>query len=118
MQRDTLIEENNKLKQPLSASSEAIASTLPALSDKAKTLLLAASEDKVGSINIIKHSTGQFIKVGNKDFGEDNNPRSEAEWEAAIEELESLGYIKLKSEDYYTVTSIGFAIGDQFRRVA
>jgi hypothetical protein len=68
--------------------------TMPSLSDDAKTLLKETSLDKTGIILNIKHMGGSTIQTNGKQFNEPGNHRSEAQWEAAIEDLLSNGLLQ------------------------
>jgi hypothetical protein len=111
-ERNTLIDKINSLSP---TSSETAKLSLPKLSEKATTLLLEGSQDPRGGIMVVEYGGGKFIQVNTKNLGNDGDPRDEAEWDVAIDELQNSGYIKYKSENYYLVTDAGFKLADKIR---
>jgi hypothetical protein len=63
-------------------------SLIGSLSEKAKNLLKEASQDQSGIVLLVDHDDGKTLQTNGKSFIEMGNPRSRAEWEAVIEELE------------------------------
>jgi predicted nucleotide-binding protein len=66
------------------------------LSDDAKALLIAAAEDKHGSLTFTRSMYGLSVSTNGREFCENNNKRDEARWSATKEELLSSGTV----EDY------------------
>lgn len=58
------------------------------LSEKAKSLLKEASQDQSGIVAVVDHDAGKSLATNGKSFIEAGNPRSRAEWESVIEELQ------------------------------
>ena len=54
--------------------------------------------------------SGTTIQYGNGSIGDASGRREFAKWDAAIEELISLGMIKKtgKKDDIYTITNVGY----------
>jgi len=63
------------------------------LTEEANTLLVEAAKSRDGSILKATTMEGLIIQIGNKQFGEMNNPRSEAIWEDALDLLVRYGLI-------------------------
>ncbi len=63
------------------------------LTEEANTLLVEAAKSRDGSILKVTVMEGLIIQVGNKHFGEMNNPRSEAIWKDALDLLLRYGLI-------------------------
>jgi len=95
---------------------EAISSVpdVPDLSREAQTLLKEAVQDANGGIMRLPHSGGLFIQTHEKGFVEENNPRSRAVWEGALQELEANGLIAAANykREYFEVTRSGYEIAE------
>jgi hypothetical protein len=63
-------------------------SLVSSLSEKAKNLLREASQDQSGVVLLVDTDAGKNLQTNGKSFIETGKPRSRAEWEAVIEELE------------------------------
>jgi len=87
---------------------------IPALSEEATRLLIEAAQDKNGIIMRLHTLGGTTIQTNEKQFAEQGNPRSEAEWEAAVDELENHTLIQdraMKGEVYF-MTHEGYKVAD------
>ena len=85
----------------------------PSISSDATTLLTDAVEDAENGLGaIVKTKTlgGTFIQTNGKNFGEADDRRSIARWEAAIEELLRVGYLEDPTgrDSLFQVTHQGF----------
>lgn len=60
---------------------------LPVLSDRAKFILIEASQDPDGTILRLPARVGYYIHTNGMDFGEGEDSRSAAQWVAAFDEL-------------------------------
>lgn len=84
------------------------------LSPEAKILLIEGAEDPNGQIMKLKMSGGLVIQANRKTINTERNPRSDAKWISAFEELVSndllraIGY----KEEIYSLTKKGFEIAD------
>ena len=87
------------------------------LSKQAKELLIEANEDDYGAIDIFETLGGKSIQTNHKQFVEIGNPRSEAIWEGAINDLLNAGFLaeeitlngshfKLTREGYEAIDSL------------
>jgi len=87
----------------------------PALSDKAKDLLVAAATTGSGQIMRIRVSGGLSIQAGSRNFVDMGNPRSEARWERALEELVDLDLIRDQGYkgEVYRLTAHGYDAVDK-----
>jgi hypothetical protein len=56
---------------------------------------------------------GFDIQTHDTSFVEPNNPRSEAKWKQAVQDLERRGLIERQSESLLTVTDAGFKLADR-----
>lgn len=87
---------------------------IPNLSREAQTLLKEASKDPNGVI-ISLHTLGGFsIQTNNKEFVGDNNPRTNAIWEGALEEIEDQGLIVDRGykREVFKLTRQGYEIAE------
>jgi hypothetical protein len=80
------------------------------LSPDARALLATAAADQQGMIVVLRTMTGAIIQAGQQAFGEPQNQRSIAKWEAAIAELRERGLIRDAdgSGKYFRVTDAGY----------
>ena len=86
----------------------------PALSPDARELLVAAAKSRNGAVLIFKLVAGTAISCNNKQFVELGNPRSEAQWKRAAEDLQQAGLIQFPERDgsLWKVTAAGFQMAD------
>jgi hypothetical protein len=93
---------------------------VPKLSNEGRELLAAAALDKAGQILRIQSTGGLTIQTNGKRFGEPRNPRSEALWEGAIEELRSCGLLQMQGTEgeVFTLTNKGYEVADSLRSQA
>lgn len=85
------------------------------ISREAQVLLNACALDPAGQILHLPHLGGLVIQVSGKNFVEDNNPRSRAMWEGALQELESNGLIASAGpkRQIFKMTREGYVAADQ-----
>jgi hypothetical protein len=88
------------------------------LSKEACELIIDASQDAQGIIMVVKHSTGMFIKTHEKVYGDENNRRSQALWEAAKDELVYSGFLKPRGFQgiVFEVTNAGYEVADALKK--
>jgi hypothetical protein len=93
--------------------------TSPNLSDEAKQLLIEASLDTHGTILKIETLDGMHISTHSTKFGDKGNPRSEAKWKAAINQLASLGLIEDRGYkgEVFAITDEGYRVADILKTV-
>jgi hypothetical protein len=92
------------------------AAVLP-LSREAQVLLLECADDPAGMIMRIQFDEGTVIQSSRKNFVEENNPRSVAIWEGALEELVSNGLLSSSGAkgEVFTLTRKGYELADLLR---
>ena len=85
-----------------------------ALSPDARELLVAAAKSRNGAVLIFKLMAGTAIKCDNKQFVALGNPRSEAQWKRAAEDLQQAGFIESPEGNgsLWKVTATGFQMAD------
>jgi hypothetical protein len=86
------------------------------LSKDAQELLLESSRDRYGYIMWISSMDGFEIQTNDKGFVEAGNPRSEAKWKKAVQELEQNGLVERQSESVLQITNDGYAMADKIAR--
>jgi hypothetical protein len=89
----------------------------PTLSGAARELLIEAAQDRNGMIMSLGTLSGRLIQTNNRGFVEAGDPRSEARWKSAIDELQNSSLIQdrsYKGEAFY-VTDLGFQVSDHIR---
>jgi len=97
--------EVERVKNPVAAS----------LSARARQLLLAAT-DADGVIMRLQTLEGLGIQANGRQFAQRGNPRSEAEWDSALQELRDLDLIKdMGKGEVFRVTQKGYEIADLLR---
>jgi hypothetical protein len=88
--------------------------SIPSLSKNAQELLCEISEDKHAHVLVLRANQGTIIKANNRDFSAVGDPRSEAEWTAAVEELGEHGLIRDNRGmgEVFSMTERGFEVAD------
>jgi hypothetical protein len=101
---------NTKIKNISNSSKQSI----PKLSKEAQSLLKESSKDSMGNIIRLPFIGGIKIQSNNKQFITDNDPKTRAMWENAIEELEKANLIKSKGykRHVFEVTLKGYKIAE------
>ncbi|MBO6793017.1 MAG: DUF4062 domain-containing protein [Balneolaceae bacterium] len=84
------------------------------LGDEAKTLIKEASQDRNGSIIIIRTAAGRVIQTNGKNMNNQNNPRIRALWENAMKEIENSQLIESvnANREMFKVTKLGYEVAD------
>jgi len=87
---------------------------LPSLSDEARRLLKEASLDSHGTIMMLRHLGGTDLQTNGKNFIEDQNRRTVAKWESALEQLqnEELVIARGTKAEIFEITERGFQVAD------
>jgi hypothetical protein len=85
-------------------------SALPALSNDARTLLLAAAEDPNGAVMRLQTMDGMYVQTNEREFIEPNNAKSAARWRGAVAELHQVGLLEDRAGkgELYFVTDAGY----------
>ncbi len=90
---------------------------VPQLSHMAASLLAEAAEDRSGIIMKVVHYGGAYAQTNGKKFGSEQDPRSRAEWEQAIDDLCALGLLQERGHkgEVFGLTAEGYRIADELR---
>jgi hypothetical protein len=94
-------------------------SNIPQVSKEAATLLLAASQDAHGHILSIRYLSGASVSTNGKEFLDEQDARSIALWQGAVQELAALDLIEdvgAKGE-IYTLTRNGYNLADRLSKM-
>ena len=83
-----------------------------ALTAEAKELLVGAAKANEGSILRGSNMRGVYVQIGPKSFCETGNRRSEALWEAALEQLREHGLVGTENNKVFRVTDKGYQVDD------
>jgi hypothetical protein len=96
---------------------ESANSNMPKLSREAQILLKEATEDRHGYIIRSETMSGYYITSNDKNIVTADDPRKQATWEGAIEELEKFRLIKDQGSkrEVFSVTREGFEIADSIK---
>ncbi|ENU4316792.1 DUF4062 domain-containing protein [Acinetobacter baumannii] len=88
--------------------------SLPTLSNEARTLLKEASLDSNGSIMYLSYIGGEDIQTNGKNFISSRQPREVARWKSAIEELKDENLIEDRGYkgEIFRITNLGYQIAD------
>lgn len=84
------------------------------LGPEASRILLASVRDGTGDVNCLSTMGGLVVTTGKTALFESNDVRKIAAWEAAIEELESAGFIRANglTRESFRITKSGFDYAD------
>jgi hypothetical protein len=86
------------------------------LSAEAKELLLEAAADKSGLVLKRRHMGGLVIQTNRKPFGGGGDPRAEARWEFALDQLVNEGLLKPEgAQGLFKMTNEGYALADRLK---
>jgi TIR domain len=89
----------------------------PRLSPAAKELLIEAAADKHGIVMRTRSNAGVAVHTNGKQFITRGDPRSEAQWEGAVQELEGVALVQDQGHkgEVYRITHEGYRIADIIR---
>lgn len=87
------------------------------LSRASRELLIACTEDKNGVVLRVQTMGGLDILTNGRQFAEQGNPRSEAEWDGALSQLRQLGLVQDigRKGEVFRVTDVGYQVADSIR---
>ncbi len=93
---------------------EAVSRQTPPLSKEATQLLINTAQDSSGRLMKIGTLQGMIIQTKGKNFCESGNARSEAVWEAAIEDLCNLALLQDRGHkgEVFSLTNEGYRLAD------
>ena len=89
--------------------------SVPRLSETAKQLLLEAAQDRNGVVMCIRVMSGLLVQTNSKQFAQRGDPRSEARWKGAIEELMNFGLMEARGHkgEVFGLTNDGYQLSDR-----
>jgi hypothetical protein len=113
----TVLREFAAISLPSSAPPQA---KFPELSDDATQLLAEAVQDSAGSVIRIRTAAGLGFGTNRKHMAERGNPKSEARWEEALQELIHLGLLRQSDSkgEVFAVTHAGYTAADHLKERA
>ncbi len=87
------------------------------LSREAKELLLEAAADRSGQILKLRTLNGTSVQTNKKAFGGGGDPRAEARWEFALEQLVEHRLITSVGSkgEFFKMTTAGYALADSLK---
>jgi predicted nucleotide-binding protein len=91
---------------------------IPCLSEGARDLLIEAAQDRNGMIMSLPTLGGRIIQTNGRGFVESGDPRSEARWRAAVDELDRLSLIEDRGHkrEAFAVTNDGYRVAEHLRQ--
>lgn len=91
---------------------------LPNPNSSSAQLLIEASKDEQGVIMHLRMLNGLHVQTNGRNFVELHNPRSEATWRGAVEELLTLGLIEDRGSkgEILRMTASGYAMAERLSR--
>jgi hypothetical protein len=103
------------------ASSMGIADYLapiPSIGSDASELLIEASSDPQGTVWNMVLDQGGVVQTNNRGFIEEGNPRSEARWRSALDELARAGLLEDRAGEHemFSVTGEGYRVADLLKQ--
>lgn len=86
----------------------------PAIGDSAREILLEAGKDHQGGIMSIGTMGGRHVQTNGRSFVTSGDPRAEARWKGAVDELHRLGLIEDRGgkRELFFVTDEGYRVAD------
>jgi hypothetical protein len=87
----------------------------PTISNAALQLLIEAARDGNGVVLRITTASGLRIQTNKRNFVEEQNPRAEALWDGALQELRNAGLVQDKGYkgEVFGVTTLGYEMADR-----
>jgi hypothetical protein len=91
---------------------------IPPLSSEAQELLLECSQDQGGIVMRISTIGGLLVQTNGKNLVERGDPRSEARWRAAVDELVAQELLERRGykDEVFGMTNTGYEVADILRR--
>jgi hypothetical protein len=91
-------------------------SMVESLSPSAKELLEEASQDRFGTILRFRTNAGPIVQTNQQHFGSPGDPRDQARWTGALQELEDAEFVEDETGNgsAYRVTYLGYRVIDLF----
>jgi hypothetical protein len=106
----------NRFNNPALVGARSPQSTSSILGASARELLTEASKDQQGVVMSIQTLQGSSVQTNGRNFDEPDNPRSEAQWRAAVAELKKLRLLEDRAGkgEVFFVTDEGYRIAELF----
>jgi hypothetical protein len=110
--------DNTEAETAVQEMAKRLAMAVPALGETARTLLLEATADPNGVVLKIRTLGRLHVQTNNRQFVEDRTPRSEARWEAALEELSAENLVRDRGHrgEAFGVTQLGYDVADRLQQ--
>ena len=88
--------------------------TIPSISAEARHLLIEAARSSDGIVGRIAYIGGVIVQANGNNFVEPNNPRSQALWEGAINDLVDIGFLNPIGHkgEVFRITREGYEAAD------
>jgi hypothetical protein len=88
------------------------------LSPDAQTLLLETASDGSGMLLVLETFGGLQMSTNSKELIDEQSPRTEARWRAALDELVRLGYLedRVGKGEVFSVTHTGYTAAELLRQ--
>jgi len=102
-QLNTQIRRNEKLTEAAEDES---------LSAEARELLVEAADDPNGSVDLVPTKTAFDIQTNGKSFGNHEDPREQARWKAALDELLNRRFLEQVYGMDFKVTDSGYKMAE------
>ena len=92
---------------------------MPSLLAESRELLVECSEDPTGIVLSIRTMDGFNVQTNGKQFVEKANPRSEAKWKAALDQLTTLDLLEDRGNngEVFGITNAGYETADHLRQL-
>src|ERR1019366_8748475 len=91
---------------------------MPVIGPAARELLVEASKDRQGVVMSLQALAGSSVQTNGRNFAEQGNARSEAQWRGAVAELSKLGLLEDRAgeDEVFFVTDEGYSIAELLKQ--
>jgi len=91
---------------------------MPAIGPAGRELLVEASKDRQGVVMSLQTLAGSSVQTNGRNFAEQGNARSEAQWRGAVAELSKLGLLEDRAgkDEVFFVTDEGYRIAELLKQ--
>lgn len=91
---------------------------LPTIGPAARELLVEASKDRQGVVMSLQTLAGSSVQTNGRNFAEQGNARSEAQWRGAVAELSKSGLLEDRAgkDEVFFVTDEGYRIAELLKQ--
>jgi hypothetical protein len=107
-------QDNNRFEERSEQRLDSVPISKPAISSDATKLLMETSQDPNGVVILVTTFEGTSILANGQSLTDPGNPRSEAKWKSALEELIRNGLVEQRDRrgEVFSITGEGFRISD------